>query len=79
MHAERSVAEMSFEESFARLEEVVQRLEGGDMPLEEALALYERGVMLTRHCQDLLDKAELRVTQLVEEGEAVSEAPFEEG
>lgn len=67
-------SELSFEDAFAQLEEVVQRLEGGDLPLQEALALYERGVALADHCQRLLDQAELRVTQLLGE----EEEPFEE-
>ncbi len=60
-----SVASLSFEEAFAELERVVQRLENGDLTLEEALALYERGVRLAQHCHELLDKAELRIKQLV--------------
>jgi len=70
--------ELSFEEALARLEEIVQRLEEGDLPLQEALALYEQGVALSRRCQDLLDEAELRVSQLVEGEEGVQEVPFEE-
>jgi exodeoxyribonuclease VII small subunit len=69
---------LPFEDAFAQLEEVVQRLEGGDLPLEEALALYERGMALAGHCQTLLDQAELRVTRLVGQGEDVEEVPFEE-
>ena len=74
----RSQPKLPFEAAFAQLEEVVQRLEGGDLPLEEALALYERGMALSGHCQALLDQAELRVTQLVGEGEEVEKEPFEE-
>lgn len=65
-----------FEEAFAQLEEIVQQLEEGDLSLQESLALYERGMALTRHCQDLLDRAELRVTQLLEEAGEVREAPL---
>jgi len=68
--------ELSFEEALVRLEEIVQRLEEGDLPLQEALALYEQGVALSRRCQDLLDEAELRVSQLVEGEEGVQEVPF---
>ncbi len=68
--------EVPFEEAFAELETVVQRLEGGDLALEEALGLYERGVALAGRCQALLDQAELRVTQVA--GEDTDEAPFEE-
>jgi exodeoxyribonuclease VII small subunit len=70
--------ELPFEEALAGLEEVVQRLEEGDLPLQEVLALYERGMALAGHCQALLDQAELRVTQLAGEGEEVREVPFEE-
>lgn len=72
-----SEAELPFEKALARLEEIVQKLEEGDLPLQEALALYEQGVALSRRCQDLLDEAELRVSQLVE-GEGIQEEPFEE-
>ncbi len=60
-------AALPFEEAFSALEEIVRRLEGGELPLEEALALYERGMALAQHCQNLLDRAELRVTRLTEE------------
>jgi exodeoxyribonuclease VII small subunit len=70
--------DLPFEEAFARLEEVVQRLEEGALPLQEALALYEQGIALARHCQALLDQAELRVTQLVEGEGEVGEVPFGE-
>ncbi|MGC8872951.1 MAG: exodeoxyribonuclease VII small subunit [Chloroflexia bacterium] len=68
---------LSFEEAYSRLEEVVRRLEEEVLPLEEALALYERGIALARHCQALLDRTELRITQLVEEGNEIREKPFE--
>jgi exodeoxyribonuclease VII small subunit len=56
--------ERSFESAFAELEEVVCQLEEGELSLEEAISLYERGQALSRFCQDRLDRAELRVTQL---------------
>jgi len=56
---------MTFEEAFRRLDEVVSRLEQGDLALEESLALYEEGMALAARCNDLLDKADLRVRQLV--------------
>jgi exodeoxyribonuclease VII small subunit len=56
--------QMAYEEAFAELEEIVTALESDDRPLEEALALYERGQALARHCADLLDRAELRVQQI---------------
>jgi exodeoxyribonuclease VII small subunit len=57
----------SFEESMSRLEEVVATLEGGELPLDTALARYEEGVQLVRHCRADLEQAELRVRKLVEE------------
>jgi exodeoxyribonuclease VII small subunit len=56
---------MNFEQAFQRLDEIVQRLEQGDLPLEESLALYEEGMTLAAQCNDWLDQAELRVRQLV--------------
>jgi exodeoxyribonuclease VII small subunit len=61
---ETTSAERSFESAFGELEEVVRRLEEGELSLEEAISLYERGQALSRYCQDRLDQAALRVTQL---------------
>ena len=58
-------SELSFEAAFAELEATVQQLETGNLPLADALALYERGVQLARLCAAQLDAAELRVQQLV--------------
>ena len=56
--------ERSFEELQRELDEVVARLERGDVPLDEALALWERGEELRRACSALLDRAELRIEDL---------------
>ena len=56
---------LSFEAAFAELEETVQRLETGELTLEESLALFEQGQALAAHCQKQLDTAELRVQQLL--------------
>jgi exodeoxyribonuclease VII small subunit len=58
--------EMAFETAFSELEDVVQRLEAGELTLEEAISLYERGQALARHCQERLERAELRIVQLEE-------------
>ena len=55
---------LSFEEAFERLEAAVAALQDGQMPLERALQLYEEGMKLAKHCNELLQKAELRVQQL---------------
>jgi exodeoxyribonuclease VII small subunit len=56
----------SFEPLYKRLEEIVARLEQGDLTLEESLALYEEGMTLARRCQEMLQTAELRITRLQE-------------
>ena len=60
---------LSFEEAFAQLEAAVAALQDGQMPLERALHYYEEGMKLAQHCNDLLEKAELRVQQLRVSGE----------
>ena len=55
---------LTFEQAFAELEESVRTLERGDLPLEESLALYERGQELSAYCARLLDEAELKVQQV---------------
>lgn len=56
--------ELSFEEAYARLEEVLSRLQMGNMSLDDSLAAFEEGMALAAHCQALLDAAELRVEHL---------------
>jgi exodeoxyribonuclease VII small subunit len=64
-HSQASDLEtLSFEDAFQELEIVVQQLEEGDLPLEEAIALYERGMALAGRCGQALDAAELRVQQV---------------
>jgi len=58
------VKELSFEQAVSELDDTVQRLEGGDLSLAEAIALYERGMRLVQHCNDVLDAAELQVETL---------------
>lgn len=60
----KAIEELTFEESFAELEETVRRLESGGLSLEESLALYERGQALAAHCARQLDQAELKLQQL---------------
>lgn len=65
----------SFEESLAELERLVERMEQGNLPLDESLKLFERGVQLTRSCQKSLQEAEQKVRILLEEnGEATLKA-----
>jgi exodeoxyribonuclease VII small subunit len=67
-------AQLDFETAMRDLEELVERLEQGDLPLEESLAAFERGVMLTRACQTALKEAEQKVEILLKKaGESTVE------
>ena len=68
---EKDVKDLAFEEALQELEETVARLEAGDLTLEEALTLFERGQLLASHCGELLETASLRVEQLTADGEIV--------
>jgi exodeoxyribonuclease VII small subunit len=59
-----SVDELSYEQAFAELEQIVNRLESETLNLDESLTLYERGQALSAHCAALLESAELRVQKL---------------
>ena len=63
------LAALSFEEAYARLEEIVRRLEGDELTIEQSVELYEQGVELVRHCNARLDGAELRISQLEPSGD----------
>ena len=67
-----------FEEALAELEGLVERLERGDLPLDEALKVFERGVALTRHCQSSLQAAQQKVEILLRKGGEAQAVPFEE-
>jgi exodeoxyribonuclease VII small subunit len=62
--APNDVKTLSFEKALAELESIVQRLEKGDVPLEESVAIYERGEVLKRRCEELLRQAEARVEKI---------------
>lgn len=64
--------EMDFEKALAELEEIVAKLEAGDLTLEESLTLFERGQLLAEFCNKQLEAATLRVEQLTEHGEIVA-------
>ena len=63
------VAKMSFEEALAELEKIVGRLEKGNVPLEESIAIYTRGDALKKHCDRLLRQAEMRVEKIAADAE----------
>ena len=59
------ISDLSFEQAFQQLEEVVRQLENGELPLGQSLALFERGMALAKFCEGKLDQAEQKVQQLV--------------
>ncbi len=70
------IAAMSFEDALAELEQIVRRLEGGQVKLDEAIRSYERGAQLKRHCENKLNEAQQRVDRIVlDSGGAVSAEP----
>ena len=75
MSAKRSAAEkeVPFEEALERLEKLVGDLEGGNLPLEDSLRTFEEGVRLVRVCSERLKAAELRIRQVEETQEGVTE------
>ncbi len=71
---------MDFEKKLSRLEEIVQKMEKGDLTLDDSLKLFEEGIKLSRDCQSQLTKAEAQVKKLVSVdalGKAVTE-PFKD-
>ncbi len=77
----RPVEDMSFEEAIGELEAIVERLERGQVPLAESIAIYERGAALRAHCERLLRAAEARIEKIVlnEEGAPVDSVALDEG
>lgn len=59
--------EISFEEAMERLEEIVEKLEEGDVPLEEAISFYKKGMELSKLCHDKLKNVEEQLTQILTE------------
>lgn len=73
------IAALPFERALAELEDIVRRLERGDVPLEESLAIYERGEALRRHCEGMLKQAEARIEKITlgPNGEVTGAAPLD--
>lgn len=71
------IDDLTYEQAFEELEKIISALEDEDHPLEEALALFERGQTLAKYCTDQLDQAELKVKQLL--GEELTEFKLDDG
>lgn len=63
--------DLSYEEAMIRMEEILKKLEMGNDKLEESLDLYEEGIKLYRYCNEVLNKAELRVTKFNDQKEEI--------
>lgn len=76
--ADTDIKKMSFEDALRELEEIVQKLERGDAPLEESINIYQRGAALKAHCERKLKDAQLKVEKIViDAGGQASTAPFD--
>ena len=69
--------EASFETGLDELEKIVKEMESGDLPLERALTLFEKGMALSATCRKQLDEAETRVETLLQRGDKVVARPYE--
>ncbi|MCP3900950.1 MAG: exodeoxyribonuclease VII small subunit [Desulfobacteraceae bacterium] len=68
----------TFEQAIGQLENIVNELEDSELPLEKAISKFESGIKFSMHCNDLLDKAEKKITILLQDAEGnVKEEPFE--
>lgn len=77
--ASPDIAAMSFEDALRALEDVVRRLESGDVALDDSITLYERGEALRKHCQARLDAAQARIEKIVQgpDGQVAGTQPFD--
>ena len=75
----KPTVDMSFEEAMAELEQVVSKLESGQVPLDQSIALYERGDELKKHCEDKLKAAEEKVAKITlsPEGNPTGHTPLD--
>ncbi|MGH6786779.1 MAG: exodeoxyribonuclease VII small subunit [Novosphingobium sp.] len=80
MESSPEIAALSFEEALRALEEIVRKLEAGEVPLDDSIALYERGELLRKHCQARLDAAQARIEKIVQgpDGAAAAVQPFDD-
>ena len=71
MKKNNSKNQFSFDVSVKKLEEIVEKMENNDLPLEESIKLFEQGMELSKHCQSALKAAEGKIQKLMEDGETL--------
>lgn len=73
------ITAMSFEDALKALEDIVRKLEAGEVPLDSSITLYERGEKLRQHCQARLDAAQLKIEQIIagSDGTVTGSHPFD--
>lgn len=79
MSKPKAVEKLSFEDALSELEEIVAELEQGEAPLDESIARFERGVSLSRRCEDRLNEAEKKLAVLIKKGSRIVEVDMESG
>lgn len=79
--SQSEISALSFEDALRALEEIVRKLESGEVPLDETITLYERGEDLRKHCQARLDAAQARIEKIVAgaDGKPTAVQPFDAG
>ncbi|MDE5412242.1 exodeoxyribonuclease VII small subunit [Alkalihalobacterium chitinilyticum] len=76
--SEQNREELSFEDAITELESVVEKLEQGDVPLEEAISMFQQGMNLSKLCHDKLTVVEKQLEQILTEDGQLEEASFQE-
>ncbi len=74
---EKQMNELTFEQAAERLESIVNKLESGDVPLENAIDLFQEGMVLAKHCHKKLEKAEMKIDEILERDGDLIKKPFE--
>jgi exodeoxyribonuclease VII small subunit len=64
------IGKMSFEEALTMLTDIVSKIEQGEIPLQDSIEQYERGMSLIKHCREILEKAEKRIDKITKEQES---------
>lgn len=72
----KAVSSLSFEEALVELETIVRKLEDGNMPLDDSIKTYERGILLKNHCDSKLKSAQIKIEEVMASAEGVQTKPF---